>query len=175
MSEVVSWNWLWATHGLPCSGTGVRTEGVLAGNHRCATESRVTLWQSANPCCVLVGVVGVVTSCVPCPRVRGRTTRSCATENTYTPARLEALCKLSVVAILSPSCHFHQFFCGWWVLSPTCHLVRHVLHLVEISSKCSCLLSAVSQSNLFTYMQICLFLCRLINFECCRVCPWTSL
>ena len=35
--------------------------GVLAGTHQCATESRVTLWQSANPCCVLVGVV---TSCV---------------------------------------------------------------------------------------------------------------
>ena len=114
MSEVVSWNWLWATHGLPCSGTGVRTEGVLARTHRCATESRVTLWQSANPSCVLVGVVGIVTSCVPCPRVRGRTSRSCATENTYTPARLEALCKLSVVAILSPSYHFHQFFCGLW-------------------------------------------------------------
>ena len=25
------------------------TVGVLAGTHRCATVSRVTLWQSANP------------------------------------------------------------------------------------------------------------------------------
>ena len=58
------------------------TVGVLAGTHRCATESGVTLWQSANPCCVFVGVVGVVTSCVPGARVRGRTLRSCATENT---------------------------------------------------------------------------------------------
>ena len=86
------------------------TVGVLARTHRSATESRVTLWQSANPCCVFVGVVGVVTSCVPCARVRGRTSRSCATENTYTPAPLEALFKLSVVANLSPSYPFHQFF-----------------------------------------------------------------
>ena len=62
--------------------------GVLAGTHRCATEPRVTLWQSANPCVL----VGVVTSCVPCARVR--TSRSCAPENAYTPARLEALVKL---------------------------------------------------------------------------------
>ena len=59
------------------------TVGVLAGIYRCATESRVTLWQSTNPCCVCVGVVGVVTSCVPCARVRGRTSRSCATESSY--------------------------------------------------------------------------------------------
>ena len=39
------------------------TVGVLAGSHRCPTESRVTLWQSANPSwCVVVGVLGVVTS-----------------------------------------------------------------------------------------------------------------
>ena len=31
----------------------------------------------------LLCVVGVVTSCVPWARVRGRTSRSCATENTY--------------------------------------------------------------------------------------------
>ena len=42
------------------------TVGVLARTHRCATESRVTLWQSANPCCVFVGVV---TSCAPCALV----------------------------------------------------------------------------------------------------------
>ena len=51
----------------------------------------------SQPLCVLVGVV---TSCVLCARVRGRVSRSCATENTYTPPRLEALFKLSVVAIL---------------------------------------------------------------------------
>ena len=49
-----------ATHGLPCSRHGC-TVGVLAGTHRCDTESKVTLWQSANP---LLCVVGVVTSCV---------------------------------------------------------------------------------------------------------------
>ena len=41
---------------------------------------------------------GVVTSCVLCARVR--VSRSCATENTHTPARLEALFELSVVTIL---------------------------------------------------------------------------
>ena len=41
----------------------------------------MTLWQSANPCCVLLA--GVVTSCVLCARLRGRVSRSCATENTY--------------------------------------------------------------------------------------------
>ena len=44
------------------------TVGVLAGTLRCA-----------NPCCVLVGVV---TSYVPCARVRDRTSRSCATKKT---------------------------------------------------------------------------------------------
>ena len=48
--------------------------------------------------------------------------------------------------------------------------------LFEISSDFSCLLSAVSQSVLFTQMQICSTSRRLISFvECCRVCPWTSL
>ena len=60
------------------------TVGVVAGTHLCATESRVTLWQSANPCCVFVGVV---TSCVPCARVRGRASRSCAPENTFTAGK----------------------------------------------------------------------------------------
>ena len=41
--------------------------------------------------------------------------------------------------------------CRLWVLSPT-------RHLVKISSKCSCLLSAVSQSILVTHIQICFFL-----------------
>ena len=52
------------------------TVGVFAGTHQCATESRVTLWQSDNPCCVLVGGV-------PCDCVRGHVPRSCATDNTY--------------------------------------------------------------------------------------------
>ena len=49
----------------------------------------------------------------------------------YTPARLEALFKLSVVTILKHVCRSLQHFCGLWVLSPTRHLVRHVLHLVQ--------------------------------------------
>ena len=50
-SVVVSWS-LSGHHGLPCSGSGVPWMS-FAGTHQCATESRVTPWQSANPCCVL--------------------------------------------------------------------------------------------------------------------------
>ena len=92
----------------------------------------------------------------------------CATENTCTPARLEALFKLSVVIILS---HLNQLSAGCgcflqWNSFPT-NLDWHVLHLViffEISSHFSCLLRAVSPSILFTRMQICFFLGRSINF-----------
>ena len=45
----------------------------------------------------------------------------------------------------------------------------------EISSKISCLLSATSESILFTQISLCFFLGRFINFECCRVCLWISL
>ena len=76
-----------------------------------------------QPLLCVVGVVGVVTSCVPC--ARGRISRSCATEKTYTPARQEALVKLSMVASLT------KFSASCGVLSPTRHLVRHVLHLVR--------------------------------------------
>ena len=62
----------------------------------------------------------------------------------YTPARLEALLKLSVVTILRHSYHSLQNFCGLWVLS------SHLVILFEISSNFSCLLPAVSQSLLFT-------------------------
>ena len=54
-----------ATHGLPPQRHW-RTVGVLARTHQCATESRMTLWQSANPflcwleCGVVVSVVVVV-------------------------------------------------------------------------------------------------------------------
>ena len=113
----------------PPTAFPVRTpvyRGCPAWTHRCATESRVTLWQRANP---LLCVVGVVTSCVPCAPARGRTSRSCATENSYTPARLEAVVKLSVVTILSHSYPFHQILCGLWVLSPTRHLFRDLIGL----------------------------------------------
>ena len=41
----------------------------------------------SQPLCVLVGVV---TSCVLCARVRGRVSRSCATENTYSKRGIDA-------------------------------------------------------------------------------------
>ena len=49
LSVVVSWRLCRATHGLPCSGNGVPWVS-LPGPHQCATESKVTQWQSANPC-----------------------------------------------------------------------------------------------------------------------------
>ncbi len=80
-------------------------------------------------------LLGVVTPCVLCARVRGRVSRSCATENTYTPARLEALFKLSIVIILSHSYHSLQNFCGLGVFSPTelfllvaCNVAIHLVH-----------------------------------------------
>ena len=53
----------------------------------------------------IVVVVGAVMWCDRRVRVRARVSRSCATENTYTPAPLEPLLELSVVTILS---HFHE-------------------------------------------------------------------
>ena len=155
------WSLLWPCRALVYRGCPCRDPPVC---HRVQGDS---VAKRIPWLCVLIGVV---TSCVLCARVRGRASRSCATENTYTPARLEALFKLSVVTILSPSYRLLQHFCGLWVLCSTRHLVRHVLELVEISSEISCLLSAVSQSILFTQVQICFSLGRLINFECCRVC-----
>ena len=107
----------------------------------------------------LLVVLGVVTSCVLCARV-SRVLRdvlttgciSCATENTYTPARLEALSKLSVVTILSHSYHFHRekhFAAGFGCCFQFVILFEMFFtSFDEISLKCSCLLSAVSQSRL---------------------------
>ena len=124
-----------------------------------------------QPFCVLVGVV---TSCVLCARVRGHVSHSCATENAYTPARLEALFKPSVVAILSHSYHFHHIFCGLWVLFPTRHLVRCVRHLFRDLIGFFLLVVGNVAIHL-VHANVNLFsLGRLINFECCRVCPWIS-
>ena len=125
-----------ATTGLPCLGTGV--PWVYLRGPTCVSQSPGRLCGKAPT---------VVTSCVPCARVR--TSRSCPTENTYTPARLEALFELSVVTILSISCHFTKFSAG-------CGCSFQLVILLKISSNIfSCLLSAVSQSILFTQMQIC--------------------
>ena len=48
---------------------------------------------------VFVGVVGVVTSGVPCARVRGRTSRSCATENTHRFRNIAELVVLHLVLV----------------------------------------------------------------------------
>ena len=74
--------------------------------------------------------------------------RSCAPENTYTPARLEALVKLSVVTILSDSYDFTKCSAG-------CGCSFQLVILLKISSKFSYLSNAVSQSVFFTQMLIC--------------------
>ena len=121
-SVVVSWSLSGHPTALPCSGTGVRWLSLPGPTG--ATESKVNSVANRQPLCV--------TSCVLCTRVRGRVSRSCATENTKKPARLEALFKLSVVTILRHLYRSHQNFCGLWVLFPIRHLVRHVLHLVRV-------------------------------------------
>ena len=74
---------------------------------------------------------------------------SCATDNIYTPARLEALFKLSVVTFLSHSYHVHQIFYGLWVLSPTRHLVRDLIEFFLLAA-CSVAIHLVHQNaNLF--------------------------
>ena len=111
-------------HPRPFPRTGPRVPWVSCldprGCHR-VQDDPVTKGQ---PLCVLVGVV---TSCVLCARGRGRVSRSCATENTYTPPRPEAQFKLSIVAILRHLKRSLQHLCGFWVLRPVRHLVRHVL------------------------------------------------
>ena len=44
--------------------------------------------------------------------------------------------------------------------------------LIELFLFATC---SVAISFLLTQMQLCFFLGRLINFECCRVCPWIAL
>ena len=115
------------------------TVGVLAGTHRCGKAPTLL--------CVVVGVVGVVTSCARVPRVSRDVITSgcssCATEITYTPARLEALFELSVVAILR---HLHRslhHFCGLLGAlsnSSSCsrshrHVLACCLHLVHVNAK----------------------------------------
>ena len=131
-------SWSLSGHPRPSLSKHRCTVGVLAGTHRCATESRVTLWQSANPCFVCCWSRNVV--CVPSARVR--TPRSCATENTYISARLEALFKLSIVTIVSHSYPFKK-------LSAGCGCSFQLVILLKISTKCVLAsLSAVSQSIL---------------------------
>ena len=133
--------------------------GCPAWSHRCAPKSRMTLRQRANPqpfFGVDVGVLGGVTSCILCARISRvlrdvKTTGriSCATENSCTPARLEALSKLSVVTVLSHWYHFHQILCSFQLV------ILFEMFFTSFdgaSLKCSCLLSAVSQSVLFTLM-----------------------
>ena len=73
--------------------------GVLAGTHQCALRCPGRL-ASGTKLQSLVVVAVCSGQCLRV-RVRGRVSRSCATENSYTPARLEALLELSDVNILS--------------------------------------------------------------------------
>ena len=109
--------------GPPTASPRTRTHvpWVSCLDHVGVTESRMTLSQRANPCVF----VGVVTSCVLCACVRGHVSRSCATENTYTCPRLEALFKLSVVDILRHICIVRSNISA--VVPETLQIVRHVL------------------------------------------------
>ena len=103
---------------------------------------------------------GVVTSCVVCARVSRMLSdvlttgcTSCAPENTYTSARLEALFQLLVVTILSHSYNFHQQIAGFGCSFQFVILFEMFFtSFDEISLTFSCLLSAVSQFVLFTLM-----------------------
>ena len=88
--------------------------------------------------CVLVGVV---TSFVLCVRVRGRVSRSCATENSYTPPRLEALFKLS-------GRRHSQAFVSF---APTS---LRVLGALSNSSSCSTRSSSRSRSHRFSLLVV---------------------
>ena len=95
--------------------------------------------------CVLVGVVASCVLCARVPRVlRDVLTTgciSCATENTYTPPRLEALFKLSDVIILRHLYHSLQQFCLFWMFCP-------------ISSSCSTRSSSQSRSHRFSLLVV---------------------
>ena len=123
-----------ATHGLPCLGTGVPWASLLGPLvcHRVHGGS-VAKRQPFVVC------IGVVTSCVPCARVR--TSRSCATENTCSTGS----------AVQAPSRHhsqsfvpFHQIFCGLWVLVPTRHLVEdHIDVFLACCQQCKAVASVL--------------------------------
>ena len=111
--------------------------------------------------------------------------RLCATENTYTPARLEAMFKLSVVLILS---HLVRLIRTIRTIQDSLQIFWGCIHKIfgclcaHNSSPCSrshrTFLACCLQCRnpiLFTQMQICSTLRKLFNFECCCVCPWTSL
>ena len=85
------------------------------------------------------------------------------TENTYTPARLEALFKLSVVTILSHSYHFHQSFCGLWVFSPTRHLVRDLIELFMPAAYSVAINLVHVSANLFLSRKIDQLRCSLLH------------
>ena len=165
-----SWRLRRATHGLPFRARVYR--GCPAWTHRCAPECRMTLSQRANPlscwvesfCSMMVVFVFVFVVEVV------RNAFGCNWEH------LHSFSTGSAVQALSR--HHSQSFAPY---PPNVFLLRvypkpvFLFETFFISSKCSCLLSAVSQFMLFTLMLICSTSRLLIYFECCRICPWTSL
>ena len=146
----------------------------------------MTLRQRANPlsswvesCCSVMVVFVFVVSC------RSREKRVCVKLRILTPlldlSRTHS--QSSQSSHLHHSYHlyhsYHQNFPNFLRVYPQDFLLlvcpQPVTSFDEISLKFSCSLSAVSQSILLTQMQICSTSRRLINFECCRVCPWISM
>ena len=161
--------------------------GCPAWTHRCAPESRITLRQRANPlscsvesyCSVMVVfvfvvVVEVVRNAFGCnseyllPFSTGSALQAFSRRHSQSFVSVILFVPFVPSVPLVPSRIRSKF-------SEVCGCSFRFVILLKISSKCSYLLSAVSQSVLFTQIQICFFLGRLINVGCCRVCPWISL
>ena len=164
------------------SGIGVPWVS-LPGHHRCAFMPRVASKQSANPLWLLVcGLVnvsrrsskqaqrGLTALLVYAFRIPCLTTildsRSLECENTNTPARRVTLfCEHFVAPTAPAGCR------SWMFLSMKSFVQQILINMLfisfEISSHLSCLLPAVPLSILFTPMQICFTLKRLLCFESC--------
>ena len=117
-----------------------------SGTHQCATVSRMTLWQSANPFCVGWSVLVSVSSCPSsCFTLIGNREylHPCSTGSPV----LSRHRSLSFQLARSNSL---QSFGGMWVFSPMKSLINMFFISFEISSHFSCLLLAMSESILFT-------------------------
>ena len=140
---------------------GIGVPWVLTGTHRCASMSRVASMQSANPLWLVLS----------CSHVSWTWSERCVvvhilsdvgTENTHTPARLEALFTssqssqflpsrirgsryLASDCVLNPSKHFRVEICS--VALVECILEGVVLELLRLDEICVLLLSFLSPRN----------------------------
>ena len=116
------------------------TVGVLAGTHRCATESRTTLGQCANPLCACWSCWSRVITC----SLRSRFTclvLAPLQRKILTPLLDWERCRSSESSsFFNHSYHFQDSlpnFCGLWVFSLTRHLVRDLIELFLLVACCN--------------------------------------